>query len=83
MNKDEIKGKMDDVVGKGKRKIGEAVDDVELQGEGLGQQAKGKIQNAWGNVREGAKDLKDDVKRDIDREDERMKEKKERDERAA
>ena len=55
MNKDEIKGKMDDVVGKGKRKIGEAVDDTELQGEGLGQQAKGKIQNAWGNVREGAK----------------------------
>ena len=83
MNKDEIKGKMDDVVGKGKRKVGEAIDDAELQGEGLGQQAKGKIQNAWGNVREGAKDLKDDVKRDIDREDERMKERKDRDENAA
>lgn len=69
MNKDEIKGKVNDVVGKAKRKIGEATDDPELQGEGLGQQAKGKIQNAWGNVKDGAKDMKDDVKRDVEDDD--------------
>ena len=84
MNKDEIKGKVDDVVGRAKRKIGEATDDTELQGEGLGQQAKGKIQNAWGNVKEGAKDLKNDAERKMDRHDEDVKDKdKDRDENAA
>ena len=52
MDNDRINGKLDDVKGNIKRKIGEATDDKELQGEGLLDQAKGKIQNAAGKVKD-------------------------------
>ncbi len=68
MNKDNIKGKMDDIGGRIKRQTGEWTGDEELQSEGAIDQAKGKARNAWGNVKEGARDLKDDVQRRIDRE---------------
>ena len=52
MDNDRINGKLDDIKGNIKRKIGEATDDKELQGEGLLDQAKGKIQNAAGKVKD-------------------------------
>jgi uncharacterized protein YjbJ (UPF0337 family) len=61
MNKDNLKGKMNDVKGRVERQAGEWTDDEKLQGQGAMDQAKGKVQNAWGNVKEGAKDVKDDV----------------------
>ncbi len=68
MNKDEIKGKLDDVKGRAKRQAGEWTGDEKLQGEGLADQAKGKVQNAWGKVKDGAHDLKKDVENpDADR----------------
>ena len=67
MNDDRIKGKMDDVKGRVKRQVGEWTGDENAQAEGALDQAKGKTQNAWGKLKDGAKDLIDDVKRDPDR----------------
>jgi uncharacterized protein YjbJ (UPF0337 family) len=62
MDKDNIKGKMEDVKGRVKRQAGEWTGDENLQAEGAVDQAKGKVQNAWGNVKEGARELKEDAK---------------------
>jgi uncharacterized protein YjbJ (UPF0337 family) len=62
MDKDNIKGKINDVTGRIKRQAGEWTGNEELQEEGTRDQAKGKMQDAWGNVKEGARELKEDVK---------------------
>jgi uncharacterized protein YjbJ (UPF0337 family) len=64
LDKDNIKGKMKDVGGRIKRQAGEWTGDSKLQDEGAMDQAEGKIQNAWGNVKDKARDVADDLKRD-------------------
>jgi uncharacterized protein YjbJ (UPF0337 family) len=66
MDKDNIKGKVNDVTGRIKRQAGEWTGNEELQEEGTRDQAKGKVQDAWGNVKEGARELKEHDE-DIDR----------------
>ena len=66
MDKDRVKGKIDDIKGRIKRQAGEWTGDQQLQDEGTLDQAKGKVQNAWGKVKDAARDLTDDV-RDQDR----------------
>ena len=61
MNKDDIKGKANDIKGRIKRQAGEWTGDEKLQGEGAMDQAKGKVQNAWGKVKDSAHDLKEEV----------------------
>jgi uncharacterized protein YjbJ (UPF0337 family) len=61
MDNDRIKGKMDDIKGDIKRKIGEATDDKSLQGEGLVDQAKGKVQNAFGKLKDEGRAERDRV----------------------
>ena len=78
MDKDTIKGKMKDIGGRVERQAGEWTGDEDLQSEGAKDQAEGKIQNAWGNLKEGARDLKDDVRRRIDREKHDVHDKKDR-----
>lgn len=67
MDKDTIKGKMDDIKGRVKRQAGEWTGDEDLQAEGTKDQAKGKIQNAFGQVKDKARDIKDDLNKDRDR----------------
>ena len=62
MNTDDIKGKMKDVGGRIKRQTGEWTGDDKLQSEGTMDQAEGKVQNAWGNLKDKARDVADDVK---------------------
>jgi uncharacterized protein YjbJ (UPF0337 family) len=62
MDKDNIKGKFNDVAGRVKRQAGEWTGNEELQEEGTRDQAKGKVQDAWGNVKEGAREVKEDIK---------------------
>ncbi len=62
MDKDRIEGKMDDVKGRVKRQVGEWTGDSETQAEGLGDQIKGKTQNAVGKMKDAARDLVDDAK---------------------
>jgi uncharacterized protein YjbJ (UPF0337 family) len=52
MNKERIKGMIDETVGSAKREAGEWGGDVELQVEGIVQEVKGKLENTWGKVKE-------------------------------
>lgn len=61
MDKDRIKGKMDEVAGRAKRQAGEWTGDSEAQAEGAMDEVKGKAQNAWGKVKDGARDIKHDA----------------------
>ena len=66
MDKDRVKGKMDEVAGRAKRQVGEWTGDGETQGEGAAQEIKGKVENAWGKVKDGARDMKDNMDRKKD-----------------
>jgi uncharacterized protein YjbJ (UPF0337 family) len=57
MNKDTVKGSIDDAAGRAKRQIGEWTGDTKTQIEGAGQQIKGKAEKAWGNTKDAAHDL--------------------------
>jgi uncharacterized protein YjbJ (UPF0337 family) len=64
LDKDTMKGKMKDIGGRVERQAGEWTGDSKLQNEGAADQAKGKVQNAWGNIKDKARDAHDDLKRD-------------------
>jgi uncharacterized protein YjbJ (UPF0337 family) len=53
MNKDTVKGKAKDVAGRIERQVGEWTGDPEKQGKGAAKQAEGKLQNAWGKLKDG------------------------------
>jgi uncharacterized protein YjbJ (UPF0337 family) len=63
MNKDYVKGTIDDAAGRAKRQVAEWTGDTHAQLEGLGQQVKGKAEKAWGTakdaVQEGHQQLKE------------------------
>lgn len=60
MNKDQVKGRMDQAIGKTKEVAGDATDNSKLQAKGVAQQAKGKSQANYG-------DAKNTVAKKIDR----------------
>jgi uncharacterized protein YjbJ (UPF0337 family) len=60
MNKDQIKGKAEEIKGEVKERVGGATKDRSMQGEGWIEEKKGKI-------RQGVGDLKEDVKREDER----------------
>lgn len=57
MNNDNVKGTIDDAAGRAKRQVGEWTGDSQTQAEGAAQQVKGKIEKAWGNVKDAAHDV--------------------------
>jgi len=63
MDKDRVKGTVDDAVGRAKRQVGEWTGDTNAQVEGAGQQIKGKAEKAWGNVKDAARDAKEEAER--------------------
>ena len=75
MNKDQIKGSLDDAAGRVKRKSGEWTGDTEAEVEGTAQQVKGKAEKAAGNVRDTVnnarrdRDMESNLDVDDDRED--------------
>ncbi|WP_242337923.1 MULTISPECIES: CsbD family protein [Anaeromyxobacter] len=60
MNKDQIKGKIEEIKGDVKQRIGGATKDRSTQGEGWLEEKKGQI-------RQGVGDLKEKVKREDER----------------
>jgi uncharacterized protein YjbJ (UPF0337 family) len=62
MDKDRVKGKVDDVAGRVKRQVGEWTGDTKTEAEGAAQQVKGKVENAWGKVKDSARDAVDKAK---------------------
>ncbi len=67
MDKDKVKGTIDDAAGRAKRQIGEWTGDTGAQAEGAAQQVKGKVEKAWGNVKDAARDVgnRSDKGRDV------------------
>jgi uncharacterized protein YjbJ (UPF0337 family) len=54
MDKDRVKGTMDDAAGRAKRQVGEWTGDTGTQTEGAAQQVKGKVEKAWGSLKDSA-----------------------------
>jgi uncharacterized protein YjbJ (UPF0337 family) len=57
VNKDRVKGMMDEVAGSAKRKAGELTDNPKLRAEGMAQQVKGKAEGTWGMAKEAVRDV--------------------------
>jgi len=64
MDKDRIKGKMEDMAGRAERQVGEWTGDKEKQAEGLKHQVKGKARNAAGQIKDAARDAVKDANRE-------------------
>ena len=62
MNKDELKGKAKDALGRAERQAGEWTDNEKLQGEGLARQAEGKVQKGVGKVKQAGEDIAKDIR---------------------
>ena len=56
MNKDQVKGRAEEVKGKMKQATGKAVGDRELEHRGRIQKAGGKIQAGYGDLKKDVKD---------------------------
>jgi uncharacterized protein YjbJ (UPF0337 family) len=67
MDKDRVKGAVNDAAGRAKRQVGEWTGDTNAQVEGAAQQIKGKTQKAVGAVRDAARDAKTDSEKERER----------------
>ena len=52
---------------------------AERPGEGAAEEVKGKVQNAWGNVKDSVRGAKHDVEREADKENRDIEDDRERD----
>jgi uncharacterized protein YjbJ (UPF0337 family) len=73
MDKDRVKGTVDDVSGRVKRQVGEWTGDTNAQVEGAAQQVKGKVEKAWGNVKDAARDATKDSNKNAERNDDKTR----------
>jgi uncharacterized protein YjbJ (UPF0337 family) len=64
MDKDRVKGAINDAAGRAKRQVGEWTGDTKAQVDGAAQQIKGKTQKAVGAVKDAARDAKSDADRE-------------------
>lgn len=63
MDKDRVKGTVDDTVGRAKRQVGEWTGDTQTQAEGAAQQIKGKAEKAVGGMKDAVRDAQADADR--------------------
>ena len=66
MDKDRVKGTIDDATGRVKRQVGEWTGDTKTQAEGAAQQVKGKIEKAVGQIKDSAREAAHHADRDSD-----------------
>jgi uncharacterized protein YjbJ (UPF0337 family) len=59
MNKDQVEGKLKDVAGRVERQAGEWTGNKEAEVRGAAKQAEGKVQNAWGDVKDAGQKAAD------------------------
>lgn len=57
MNKDQVKGRVDEMAGKAQKNLGRAVDSPKHEVKGVAKEQKGKVQKTFG-------DAKDNVNQD-------------------
>lgn len=55
MDKDQVKGKAKDIAGAVERKVGAITGDKETEAKGALKQGEGKLQNAWGTVKDAVR----------------------------
>jgi uncharacterized protein YjbJ (UPF0337 family) len=79
MDKDRIKGKLNDVKGRVERQVGEWTGDEDAQAKGTADQIKGKTQNAVGKMKDAGREAIDKLKGDADAEDREARRKAEDD----
>ncbi len=60
-NKDEIKGKFDQVKGNVKEKAGQAFDDPELENEGTADRAGGELREGYGTAKRKVGETIEDI----------------------
>ena len=68
MNKDQIKGRAEEVAGKTKKVIGGVVGDGTLKNKGRVEEAAGKVRATYGDTKDQVKKDWEDDKRDQTRE---------------
>jgi uncharacterized protein YjbJ (UPF0337 family) len=78
MDKDRVKGAIDDAAGRVKRQVGEWTGDTRTQAEGAAQQVKGKAEKAVGTLKDTARDVKENVQSEMEKHDLEKKERLER-----
>jgi uncharacterized protein YjbJ (UPF0337 family) len=61
MDIDRIKGTKDVLLGSAKQKAGELVGDAGLQVEGMVQQVKGNLENAWGKAKDVVREANEEA----------------------
>lgn len=74
MDKDSVKGAVNDAAGRAKRQVGEWTNDPDAQVEGTLQQAKGKAQKVVGAVKDAARDAQAEYDREKARDAEQQRE---------
>jgi uncharacterized protein YjbJ (UPF0337 family) len=57
MNKDQLKGQMKDMGGKAREKAGEITGNNEQRAKGMANQAEGKLQKGYGDVKNAAQNI--------------------------
>jgi uncharacterized protein YjbJ (UPF0337 family) len=68
MDKDRVKGAINDAAGRAKRQVGEWTGNTDAQVEGAAQQLKGKAQKVVGTVKDAARDANTNVNREHEQE---------------
>ena len=67
MNRDELKGRAEQVKGKVKKAVGDLTDDEQLHDEGTADEAAGDVQEGFGRARrkvgEAIEDIGENIKR--------------------
>jgi len=63
VDKDRLKGAINEVAGRAKRQVGEWTGDTGAQVEGLAQEVKGKAQKTWGGVKETVRAARNEIRR--------------------
>ncbi|MDR3772429.1 MAG: CsbD family protein [Terracidiphilus sp.] len=63
VDKDRLKGAINEIAGRAKRQVGEWTGDSDAQIEGLAQEVKGKAQKAWGGVKEAVRAARNEARR--------------------
>ena len=66
MNKSTVSGKFDQMKGKMKQGLGEAMDDDRMANSGTMDQVKGHAKEAWGNTKDAARSASSDMNRSAD-----------------
>lgn len=59
MDKDRVKGAIDDAAGRARRQVGEWTGDTDAQVKGAAQQVKGKTEKLVGNVKDAVRENRD------------------------